>query len=104
MFHGGNPEVVVDRPISGGYVSRDYPFREIENRGFGSSVDKNSGSRLDKSRRKRECGRVGRGHIDQGITQGANHRFRLVRHFGVSALGIPKGTFPRALKPRNPDL
>jgi hypothetical protein len=34
MFHGGNPEVVVDRPISGGYVSRDYPFREI---GIGDS-------------------------------------------------------------------
>jgi hypothetical protein len=50
MFHGGNPGAVVDRPISGGYVSRDYPFREIGNRGFGSSVDKRSGSRLDKSR------------------------------------------------------
>jgi hypothetical protein len=49
MFHGGNPRAVVDRPISGGYVSRDYPFREIRNRGFGSSVDKRSGSRLDKS-------------------------------------------------------
>jgi hypothetical protein len=104
MFHGGNPEAVIDRPISGGYVSRDYPFREIGDRGFGSSVDKRLGSRLDKSRRKRDRGHMGRGHIDQGITQGANHRFRLVWHFGVSALGIPKGMFPCALKPRNPDL
>jgi hypothetical protein len=30
MFHGGNPGAVVDRPISGGYVLRDYPFRELE--------------------------------------------------------------------------
>jgi hypothetical protein len=104
MFHGGNPEAVVDRPISGGYVSRDYPFREIGDRGFGSPVDKRSGSRLDKSRWKRDCGHMGRGHIDQGITQGANHRLRLVQHFGVSAFGIPKGMFPCALKPRNPDL
>jgi hypothetical protein len=50
MFHGGNPRAVVDRSISGGYVSRDYPFREIGNQGFESSVDKRSGSRLDKSR------------------------------------------------------
>jgi hypothetical protein len=85
-------------------VSRDYPFREIEDRGFGSSADKRSGSRLDKSQWKRECGHVGRGHIDQGITQGANHRFRLVWHFSVLALRIPKGMFPHALKPRNPDL
>jgi hypothetical protein len=28
MFQGGNPEAVIDRPILGGYVSRDYPFRE----------------------------------------------------------------------------
>jgi hypothetical protein len=28
---------------------RDYPFWEIGDRGFGSSIDKNSGSRLDKS-------------------------------------------------------
>jgi hypothetical protein len=99
MFQGGNPEAIIDRPISGGYMSRDFPFREIGNWEFGSSVDKRSGSRLDKSRWKRECGHVGRGHIDQGITQGANHRFRLVWHFDVSALGIPKGMFPRALKP-----
>jgi hypothetical protein len=50
MFHGGNPKVVINRPISGGYVSRDYPFREIENWGFGSFVDKRSGSHLDKYR------------------------------------------------------
>jgi hypothetical protein len=80
-------------------VSRDYPFREIGNREFGSSIDKRSSSHLDKSQQKRECGPVGRGHIDQGITQGANHRFRLVWHFGVSTLGIPKGMYPYALKP-----
>jgi hypothetical protein len=39
----------VDRPIEGGDVLRDYPFWEIGDRGFGSSVDKNSGSFLDKS-------------------------------------------------------
>jgi hypothetical protein len=104
MFHGENPEVVIDRSISGGYVSRDYPFREIRDRGFGSSIDKRSGSHLDKSRQKRDYGHVGRGHIDQGITQGANHRFRLVWHFSVSALGIPKGMFPHALKHQNLDL
>jgi hypothetical protein len=43
MFHGGNPRAVVDRPISGGYVSRDYPFREIGNRELGSSGDERSG-------------------------------------------------------------
>jgi hypothetical protein len=48
MFHGGNPGAIVDRPILGGYVSRDYPFREIGNQGFGSSVDERSGSHLDK--------------------------------------------------------
>jgi hypothetical protein len=85
-------------------MSRYYPFRKIRDRGFGISVDKRLGSHLDKSRRKSECGHVGRGHIDQGITQGANHRFRLVWHFSVSTLRIPKGMFPRALKPRNPDL
>jgi hypothetical protein len=68
MFQGGNPEAVVDRPISGGYMSRDYPFWEIRNREFRSSIDKRSGSRLDKSQWKRECGHVGRGHIDQVIT------------------------------------
>jgi hypothetical protein len=72
-------------------VSRDYPFREIRNRGFGSPVDNRSGSRLDKSRRKRGCGHMGRGHIDQCLTQGANLRLRFVQHFGVSAFGIPKG-------------
>jgi hypothetical protein len=99
-----DPEAAVDRPILGGYVSRDYPFREIGDRGFGSSVDKRSGSRLDKSQWKRECGYVGRGLLDQGITQGANHRFRLVWHFGILVLGILKGMFPRALKPQNLDL
>ena len=49
MFHGGNPEAVIDRLILGGYVSRDYPFREIGDRGFVSSFDKRSGSYLDKS-------------------------------------------------------
>jgi hypothetical protein len=43
MFHGGNPEAVVDRPISGGYVSRDYPFQEIGNHEFGSPGDERSG-------------------------------------------------------------
>jgi hypothetical protein len=104
MFQGGNPEAVIDQSILGGYVLRDFPFWEIMNREFGSSVDKRSGSCLDKSQRKREYGHVGRGHIDQGITQGANHRFRLVWHFGISALTIPKCMFPRALKPRNLDL
>jgi hypothetical protein len=37
------PRRVVDRPISGGYVSRDYPFREIGNRELGSSGDERSG-------------------------------------------------------------
>jgi hypothetical protein len=99
MFHGGNPEAVVDRLISGSYGSRDYLFRKIRDQGFGSPVDKRSGSSLDKSRRKRDCGHMGRGPIDQGRTQGANHRLRLVQHFGVSAFGIPKGMFPCALKP-----
>jgi hypothetical protein len=54
-------------------VLRDYSFQEIKDRGFKSSTDKRLGSHLDKSRQKRECGHVGRGHIDQGITQGANH-------------------------------
>jgi hypothetical protein len=40
----------VDCPIEGGNVLRDYPFQEIEDRGFGSSVDKKSGSCFDKSR------------------------------------------------------
>jgi hypothetical protein len=71
-------------------VPRDYPFREIGNRGFGSPVDNSSGSRLDKSRRKRGCGHMGRGHIDQCLTQGANLRSRFVQHFGISAFGIPK--------------
>jgi hypothetical protein len=99
MFHGGNPKVGIDRLISGSYVSRDYPFQEIGDRGFGSPVDKRSSSCLDKYRWKRDCGHMGRGHIDQGITQGANHRLRLVHHFGVSTFGIPKGMFPCALKP-----
>jgi hypothetical protein len=43
MFHGGNPEVVVDRPISGGYVSRDYLFREIGNQELESSCDERLG-------------------------------------------------------------
>jgi hypothetical protein len=50
MFHGGNPGAVIDRSISRGYMSRDYPFWEIGNRGFGSFVDKRSGSCLDKYR------------------------------------------------------
>jgi hypothetical protein len=104
MFHGGNPEAVIDRPISGGYVSRYYPFWEIGDWGFKSPIDKRSVSRLNKSRWKRDCGHMGRGHIDQGITQGANHRLRLVQHFDVSTFGISKGMFPCALKPQNPDL
>jgi hypothetical protein len=43
MFHGGNPGAVIDRPISEGYVSRDYPFREIKNRELGSFDDERSG-------------------------------------------------------------
>jgi hypothetical protein len=43
MFHGGNLEVVVDRPISRGYVLRDYPFHEIGNRELRSSSDERSG-------------------------------------------------------------
>jgi hypothetical protein len=43
MFHGGNPRVVIDHPILGGYVSRDYPFREIGNQELGSSDDERLG-------------------------------------------------------------
>jgi hypothetical protein len=72
-------------------VSRDYPFREIRNRGFGSLADNRLGSRLYKFRRKRVCGHMGRGHIDQCLTQGDNLRLRFVQHFGVSTFEISKG-------------
>jgi hypothetical protein len=72
-------------------VSKNYPSREIRDRGFGSPADNRSSSRLDKSQRKRGCGHMGRGHIDQCLTQGANLQMRFVQHVGVSAFRIPKG-------------
>jgi hypothetical protein len=51
-LHGGSLEIDLDHPIKEGHVSRDHPLREIENREFGSPVDKRSGSRIDKSRRE----------------------------------------------------
>jgi hypothetical protein len=43
MFHDGNPEVVVDQPISAGYVSRDIPFQEFGSQELGSAGNERSG-------------------------------------------------------------
>jgi hypothetical protein len=43
MFHGGNPGAVIDHSILGGYVLRDFPFREIRNRELRSSDEKRLG-------------------------------------------------------------
>jgi hypothetical protein len=50
---------------------------------------------------------MGRGHIDQCLTQGANFQLRFVQHFDISAFEISKGRFTpcsQTLKSRLIDL
>jgi hypothetical protein len=47
---------------------------------------------------------MGRGHIDQCLTQGANLRLGFIQHFIILAFGIPKGHVSLFSQTHSPDL